>query len=87
MIHGLYIALRAHHPKSNHRQSPWIWPLLPPRTLPPLPVVITLLLSVPESQLHTPHECNGMVLTLDYSFKEKVSVLMTGSNTNLRVRK
>ena len=45
VIRDLYIALCAHHPKSDHLLSSYIWPPLPFTTLPPgFPMVTTLLL-------------------------------------------
>ena len=44
MIHDLQIALCAHHLRSNHLPSPYVWPLLLPST--PFPLVTTILLSV-----------------------------------------
>ena len=51
-MHDLYIALCTHHPKSYHLPSPYIWPSLP-FTMPPFPLVTTILLS--EFQFYISH--------------------------------
>ena len=58
MIHDLYAALCAHHPKSNHLPSQYIWPPLPSTTPPTLFLLVTTVLlsvCVSEFQLYIPH--------------------------------
>ena len=57
MIHGLYIALCAHHWKSNHLLSAYIWPPYQSTTLHNFPPVTTVLLfiGISEFQFYVPH--------------------------------
>ena len=56
MIHDLYIALCAYHPKSNHLLSPYIWPPLPCTTPYHLPSGSHhTVVCVSEFQFYIPH--------------------------------